>query len=381
MQNPQRLHHMDNLRALAMLAGVLFHAALAHSPLAQPFFPTADRAQSPLVDAVAWFLHLFRMPVFFVVAGYFAALMAQRRGFGGLFRDRLRRIALPFVLFLPPVLWALSASTLHASATVDHPSPALLWVAQAARMEDPPQAPPGTAHLWFLYYLMLFYVLAWVAHTLDFARLGAALRGLHPLGWLLGLPLLLAPALAMVPAPHPAPESPLPQLWALLFFGAFFSLGWLLHGHEALLGRLRPWLPWLLLASLALHGLFLHLLATHPPRASHPSAPWPLALVQAFAGVWMTLACVAGARALLAWRTPLLRYLADASYWIYLVHLPVLFVVQYRLMDLDAGWGWKLAVAVVATLGTCLAGYELLVRRTPLRRLVGTPAAPRDERH
>ncbi len=28
-----RLHYMDQLRALAMLAGVVFHAALAYSPL------------------------------------------------------------------------------------------------------------------------------------------------------------------------------------------------------------------------------------------------------------------------------------------------------------------------------------------------------------
>src|SRR5207244_1314892 len=107
------------------LAGVLFHAALAYSPLAHPFFPTADRAQSPIVDVFAWFVHLFRMPLFFVVGGFFAARLVAARGIGGLFANRLRRIALPFVLFLPLVNFVLSWSTLEAARQVQHPSPVL----------------------------------------------------------------------------------------------------------------------------------------------------------------------------------------------------------------------------------------------------------------
>src|SRR3546814_6330862 len=69
----ERLHYMDHLRALAMLAGVFFHAALAYSPVMNGFFPTADRQTSVWVDAVVWGLHLVRMPLFFLVAGFFAA--------------------------------------------------------------------------------------------------------------------------------------------------------------------------------------------------------------------------------------------------------------------------------------------------------------------
>ena len=67
MADSGRLHAMDNLRALAMFAGVLFHAGLAYSALAHDFVPTADRAQSVALDAGLWFVHLFRMPLFFLV--------------------------------------------------------------------------------------------------------------------------------------------------------------------------------------------------------------------------------------------------------------------------------------------------------------------------
>ena len=100
MQAGDRIHAMDNLRALAMLAGVVFHAALAYSPLMHMIWPLADAGRSTVIDVVAWFLHMFRMPLFFVVAGYFSALIVARRGIGGLFRNRCARVLLPLLLFL-----------------------------------------------------------------------------------------------------------------------------------------------------------------------------------------------------------------------------------------------------------------------------------------
>ncbi|HPW13190.1 MAG TPA: acyltransferase family protein, partial [Thermomonas sp.] len=128
MQTGERFHHMDNLRALAMLAGVVFHAALAYSPLMHPIWPLADAGRSIAVDVVAWFLHLFRMPLFFVVAGFFAALLVARRGMAGLFRNRIARVLLPLVLFLPLVLVSMHWLTMQAVANATHPSPALVWM-------------------------------------------------------------------------------------------------------------------------------------------------------------------------------------------------------------------------------------------------------------
>ena len=115
MQAEDRLHYMDHLRALAMLAGVVFHAALAYSPLMHPIWPTADTGRSIVVDGAAWFLHLFRMPLFFVVTGFFAAWLVARRGLGGLFRNRCARVLLPLLLFLPLVTASMYGLTQHAA--------------------------------------------------------------------------------------------------------------------------------------------------------------------------------------------------------------------------------------------------------------------------
>ena len=371
MDASARLHYMDNLRALAMLAGVLFHAALAYSPLMHPYYPAADRAQSAVVDSAIWFLHLFRMPLFLLVAGLFAAMLVKKRGLGGMFRNRLMRIALPLILFLPLVNWALGYSTREAAVSVAHPSPMLKLIAEFLQMENPPTLPPSTGHLWFLYYLLFFYVLIWSARSFELGWLGERLRALSPVRQLLYLPLLLIPALASVSAPHPAPESLLPQFWAFAFYGPFFAFGYLLYGHEALIAQFRPYLLRLLIGSAMGFAVFLYLLDGRGVSGDDFFATLLPAVFEAYVSVWMTVVCLTAGQLLLNRSNAWMRYLADASYWIYIVHFPVLFFVQYRLMDREWGWSLKFSVAVIATFALCLLSYQLLVRRTPLARLLG----------
>lgn len=370
MHAGDRIHYMDNLRALAMLAGVVFHAALAYSPLMHPVWPLADAGRSIVVDIAAWFLHLFRMPLFFVVAGFFAALLVARRGMGGLFRNRCARVLLPLLLFLPPILVSMQWLTANAAATVMQPSPALAWL--RAYLEEHGALPsmPGWAHLWFLFYLMLFTVLVWVASTLELQRLGTRSATLHPLVLMVAMPLLLAPALAATGVPWPAPEFLLPSLWALAFFGMYFVLGYLAYHHPALLDRLRPLSPVLLAGSVAAYAALFWLtdgFAIARPAPMHHALH---ALLEALAGFWMTLWCLLAGKRWLDKRSASMRWLADASYWVYLVHLPVLLAIQYRLLDLHMHWIAKFTISILSTFALSFASYQLLVRHTVVGRLL-----------
>lgn len=370
MQAGERIHSMDNLRALAMLAGVVFHAALAYSPLMHPIWPAADAGSSVVVDALAWFLHMFRMPLFFAVAGYFAALLVARRGIGGLFRNRCARVLLPLMLFLPVVVACMYWLTAHAAASVAHPSPALAWLRGYIGEHGAMPFLPGWAHLWFLFYLMLFTVLVWVVSTLEFGRIGDRLAGLPPLVLVLALPLPLALALAGTGVPWPAPESLLPALWALAFFGLYFAFGYQVFHRPAMLDRLCPLAPWLLGGGIAAYALLFW--SSHGFTASQvtPLRRSMHLLLEAGAGLWMTLWCLLAARRWLAGRNVAMRWLADASYWVYLVHLPMLFAIQYPLLDLPWHWGAKFAISTASTLMLSFASYALLVRHTPLGRLL-----------
>ena len=109
-----------------------------------------------------------------------------------------------------------------------------------------------------------------------------------------------------------------------------------------------------------------------------PHMTWLPALLGPATSVWMTLACLSLGRALLQRPFRFLRPVADASYWTYVLHLPVLLPIQYWLMDVALPWPAKFGVAVVLTMAICQASFALFGRRAPLAKFFASPALRRD---
>jgi glucan biosynthesis protein C len=361
-----RFHYMDNLRALAMLTGVVFHAALAYSVFAHPLWPTADRGHSLIVDGFAWLFHLFRMPLFFLVAGFFAALLVQKRGMGGMLKNRFMRIILPLIVFWPLVYFSMSWLIRYAIADVQNLSPLLQMIKPWLANPQAPTAPPTLAHLWFLPYVMCFCILVWVASTLEWHQhlsgLVARFDALTPMKKACLVPLVLMPALFAVSAPFPAPESFFPQWWALLFYGTYFLIGFRLFHQARSLDQLRPYAPRLLLLSLLAYAVFFYLLQNKDVSKPDLILQATFVLLQAYTGYWMTLVCIIFGQRWLDAHHGFLRYVADASYWVYLIHLPLIFAIQIPLMDVNLHWSVKFSLSICATLSIAFLTYHLFVR-------------------
>ena len=78
----ERLHALDALRGFALLCGVVLHAALAYLP-GFGAWALRDQSTSTTVGVTFFVIHMFRMPAFFVIAGFFARLLVERRGVRG----------------------------------------------------------------------------------------------------------------------------------------------------------------------------------------------------------------------------------------------------------------------------------------------------------
>ena len=108
-----RRHDLDALRGFAMLLGIGLHASLAFFP---SFWPVQDNTSSidGIFDEFFLAVHGFRMPLFFLLSGFFTSMLWRRRGLRSLVEHRLRRIALPlligFLTIVPLVDWV-SAET------------------------------------------------------------------------------------------------------------------------------------------------------------------------------------------------------------------------------------------------------------------------------
>ena len=165
----ERIYYMDAVRALAMLLGVFFHAALAYGPNIQGLWIVGDmKSQSMVLEAFAWFSHLFRMTLFFLVAGFFANFLIERRGVKSFLKNRALRIVLPFVIFWPLFTAAILFVILWAIQAIE-PLPPLLQLVQEGIEQGADGPPPTTGLLWFLYNLMYFCVIAAVLSRIPWS--------------------------------------------------------------------------------------------------------------------------------------------------------------------------------------------------------------------
>jgi glucan biosynthesis protein C len=56
------------------------------------------------------------------------------------------------------------------------------------------------------------------------------------------------------------------------------------------------------------------------------------------------------------------RYVADASYWLYLIHLPIVVALQVAVSSLDWPWPAKFATILLIAIPAMFVSYQLLVR-------------------
>ena len=68
----ERLHGLDAVRGIALLLGLVVHASMSWLPGAQHFWVTHDASPNALAGLLFYVPHMFRMLLFFLVAGLFA---------------------------------------------------------------------------------------------------------------------------------------------------------------------------------------------------------------------------------------------------------------------------------------------------------------------
>jgi glucans biosynthesis protein C len=362
-----RHHALDGLRGGLMLLGIAFHAALPYTTIDIGGFK--DVSTDPAFDALVVFLHVFRMPLFFLIAGFFGAMLYARRGGAGFARNRARRIAVPlavgWLVLCPAIGWG--ARFARRVRRVRSVSLAL------AELPFPRLIVFRLYHLWFLAALLGFYAVAlgavWVARH---AWPGATAWLLAPLPRVLATPwrsLALAVPMWLVLLPTGLDAETGVGLVLLLLFG----LGWALHARPEALAALGRY-GWHELAVAA--ALFAAVFPSVRQLLLNPRE-WDtsdhLLVVSAFSLIasllvfgWLGVSVRHLGRP-----RPWVRYLSDASYWLYLIHLPVVIWTN----GLLAGVHWAPGLKWLATLSIAapilLAVYHFALRGPATAAVLG----------
>ena len=372
----ERLHALDAARGFVLLLGIVFHATVSFlpAPPGVPVWIVMDNQRSLSLAVLFYVTHIFRMTTFFVIAGFFAHMSFHKKGSRAFILDRLKRIGIPLVAGWP-ILFALIIA-------------ASIWGAMVMAHGKPLPPPPPYAgfpsfpltHLWFLYVLLLLYAatLAIRRLVIELDRSGhvtAAADALirfvvsNPVGLVvLAAPtaatLYLSPKWLMWFGIMTPDASLVPTAAASVGFGTAFVFGWLLHRQRDLLEIWRRrWAFNLMLAvGLTTAGIAFTGIAPLLTPATHS---WQTALYAACytLAIWRwTFAVVGMSLRFLSNHSPARRYIADASYWLYLIHVPLIMALQVAVSQLGWPWWVKFPLILGVAFPLMFASYHLLVR-------------------
>jgi glucan biosynthesis protein C len=367
-----RLPGLDAARALAVGLVIGVHALL---PFMQTPIGWAIRESSrhELVDLTVWVARAFVLPAFFWLSGFLARGALDRRGLSEFVRQRITRVGLPLLVLVWPNSVALGA--LWDAGRVLQPRPAV--AAQLPQLRGTGLA-LNLGHMWFLYYLLLVSAGA-VALVLASRAARRALSGARPRPvpsrtgeWgrtaTLLAPLAVALPLAALLSSAGKLQLDTPLSFAVdpviaLAFGLFYAWGWRAQGRPDELAALGRW-PWLwLAAALPLLAVIIPSLrdsAAAPASSAVAGTAGPTLAALAASAAFSTLATGAFIGFCLRHvtrRNRRIEFLARASYFCYLVHLPLLVALQLALVRWTGPALLKYGAALGCTLGACLAAY------------------------
>lgn len=387
-----RFHSLDAVRAFALLSGIALHAAMSFMPgMREGNWPISDDSTSLALSGGFFVIHIFRMCLFYAIAGFFAHLLLHRIGTSSFMKNRLRRIALPLlaglVLIAPtllvPFIWGRSQLGISGLPTLQSPIP-------------DPQMPPW-AHFWFLYLLLQLYALILVVRwTILGADRGGRLRAALDRGFAWLIANRLASVAFAAPTALILYFTPWWQMWtgiptpimglvpngpAVIGFGSAFVFGWLLHRQTNLLDTLqRHWLAHLAVAAIA-SAIALWLVGVHPKFYVFPLPP----VERAGYAIAYNLACwcwmlglVGAAVRYLSRPSATWRYLADASFFMYIVHLTIVNTLQAWVMRWPLHWSVKYVFVLAVAFALLLLMYHYLVRSTFVGQFLNGRRYPRN---
>lgn len=372
-----RLPWIDNLRTLLIMLVVNLHACVSYSHVGDWYFMSArEPTLAEKIPFILWQAHLqsFFMGLLFFLSAYFAYGSIARRGVGAFVRERLIRLGLPALFYMlvihPFILLALNPWNFDFG-------PPLVFYVDYLRTG---KFLGSTGPLWFVVALLLF--------SLVFAAwrsMRPSPNNLQPSAAPTGTPLLLfAFALGcgsfVMRLVQPIGTNVLNmQLCFFVQYVAFFMAGlsaarhgWLLSLASSSHARTAGWLtllgsPPLLLAIIIIGG------KTAAPETFFGGWHWQsfcYAVWEQLAGVGLSLGLLALFSRRCNIESPILRWLSDRSFAVYVLHAPVIIALGMLFRALPQNMYALVALLTITGLAASYAVADIARRLPGLRRIL-----------
>lgn len=349
-----------------MLLGVVLHSAITYGE-----FNYGDAwslkdlgSMNVAYDLMVWIIHIFRMPIFFAISGFFGALLFYERGSQKMIQNRAKRVLIPFIVFLF-ILWPLVAfAWVFTSANMSGNEAA--FSATLKTMSNPLiYIPKNTFHLWFLNYLIYFVAFSWLLALMmkKLVKLSQVIKKVFQffLRNILVSPFIFAAFLFLMLYLLEVEDIDnttffVPEWKSWLLYLQFYIWGWLLFKSKELLNKLISFDCLFLLLAI---GLFVFNVIFNN-TFSHIQHMVFNALMK-----WLFLFGIMGMfMRFFSSENTKTRYISDSSYWVYLIHLPLTGFIPGLMIGLNLPAHIKFLIVLVTTSVFCLITYHYFVRST-----------------
>lgn len=379
VEEGKRIHGLDALRAVAMLLGVLLHATIAYRVEDAAFWVHDKDYNNVTFDFIYFFIHSFRMSLFFLIAGFFCRVIYYKGSEKSFIKNRWMRVGIPFVfgffLIVPITMFPFrlyQAVYLHG----------LSWDEAYRKSFFQMFGRNGLSHLWFLYDLLMYYFVVILIKRLSnrFTAVGNFFnkfsiwwrnRNLANVNWLFVLAigvfiiLIKEPRLFIM-----ADTSVIPSHISYIFFyGYFFTIGWLFHKRTDVFAIVIKKYSLLLIAGAIICAGLFYIQNTGKFNESSMiyfgskffAALLIILFSLGFLGFFLRFFNVQSK----PW-----RYVSDASYWIYLVHMGMVISFQLAFLNSSVPGILKFILSFLLPLLISLLSYQWFVRYTFIGKIL-----------
>jgi len=387
-----RQDYLDAVRSFALLLGIAFHSALSFMPI---FIGWAvmDISTSSVVPSFILVSHSFRMALFFLIAGYFSHMTVHQKGVKSFMKSRLMRVGIPLLIgwfALRPLLvsgWVMGAESMRGDVNVVN----ALTSGFASLSELPNGLLIGT-HLWFLYYLLLISISVIALRSLinlhsstqhrltQFAD--RIIKLMTRPSWVIVF-IAIPIAIGLWFMQHWGLDTPdkslVPHIPLFCIYGGFFLFGWILNRNKSALASFAhvSIIKFLLCAVSILGAIYLSSFQSNFSHSQYSLLKAGFMLSYAIMMCTLVSLSIGFCKKWLSKPNKWVRYVADASFWLYLIHLPIVVWLQIAFAELPLPWAVKLISIFVITIGISLALYDLMVRSTFIGATLNGKRKPR----
>ena len=371
----QREYGLDWLRVIAFVILIFFHGGqfLVWVDWSVKTLEISPSLLWNCLTGVMTFVHSWRLPLLFFIAGAGVSFSLRRRTGGQFVLERLRRLLIPlaFGMFVicPPqtYIYRVQAGWHYASYWE-------FW-GTIFNMVRYPEGNLSWWHLWFLPYILTYSLLVLILHAWLRAPAGRAFSdGLARLCerpgviYLVAIPNIVA---AVILGPYWPVTLNLTSDWAN-FTGSLltFLWGFVMCGSPRFLDLIERRRREFLFVAVGMTVLFFAIRLPHSLDGANPyQRIWIFALVDCNFNMAIIFTLVGWSRALINRDSPALRYANTAVYPFYILHQTILASLSYAWF----GWHARLAVKFPALLAGTLVSSWLIyeaVRRNRVSRLL-----------